>query len=59
MIAQGIDSQGILNGRVLTSDIQNVITLDMQNLGISSLSGIENFTALQTLNVNNNSIVSL
>lgn len=56
LIAQGIDSQGIANGRVLTSDIQNLFSLDMQNLAISNLSGIEDFTALQILNVNNNSI---
>jgi Leucine-rich repeat (LRR) protein len=59
LIAQGIDSQGIANGRVLTSDIQNIVSLDMQNLGITNLSGIDDFISLQTLNVNNNGLVTV
>jgi len=59
LITQGIDSQGLANGRVLTGDIQNISSLNMVGLGIASLSGISDFSALQNLNVAENSITSV
>jgi Leucine-rich repeat (LRR) protein len=59
LIAEGIDSQGISNGRVLTSDVQNVTTLEMPNLGIADLSGLEDFINLLSLNISFNNLNSL
>ena len=50
LITQNIDSDGILDGRVKTSDIEIVTNLAFSSgLGISSLTGIEDFTALTRL----------
>ena len=55
LIALGYDS-GPLDNLVLTDDIDNVTSLDLTGLGISSLAGIQDFTALQTLICHNNVI---
>jgi Leucine-rich repeat (LRR) protein len=47
------------DGQVPTYAIENVVSLDVRNLNISSIVGIEDFTALETLNVNDNNITSL
>ncbi|MEX0997008.1 MAG: T9SS type A sorting domain-containing protein [Flavobacteriaceae bacterium] len=56
LIDLGIDGDGILNGQVLTSDIENVIVLNINNKNISDLTGIEGFTALEELNVGINQL---
>lgn len=54
-----IDSDGILNGQVLTSDISEVIYLPIFDANISDLAGIENFTSLKKLDCYNNQLTSL
>lgn len=49
LITQAIDSEGILDGQVLTSDVATVTTLDLSNTSISDITGIQNFTSLITL----------
>lgn len=51
-----IDSDGIINGQVLTSDIDTVITLNLFNIFIQDLTGIEDFTALEYLDVSGSSL---
>jgi len=59
LIDLGIDSDGIINGQVLTSDIDTVIILNVSNKGIDDLTGIEDFTALENLDVSNNDLIVL
>ncbi|GEM_PF-970598 len=54
LINLGYDN--ILDNLVLTSNIDVVTALDVSNLGIEVLIGIEDFTALQTLNCSNNNL---
>jgi len=49
LVAQGIDKDGMVDGRVLTADISGVTALDITNKGISDLTGIEGFTSLESL----------
>jgi len=58
LIALGIDTDG-KNGSVLLSDITNVTSIDVSNSGITNLSGIEYFTALQTLICKGNSLTTI
>lgn len=51
LINLGIDSDGTVNGQVLTSDIETVLTLDISNVGITDLTGIQDFAALENLDV--------
>lgn len=60
LIDQNIDSEGgIANGLVLTSDISGRISLDISGQDITDLSGLEDFTALEILNVNENNLNAL
>jgi len=59
LIDLGIDGTGILDGSVFTNDINTITTLNVNNKGISDLSGIEGFAALQTLLCNTNDLTSL
>ncbi|MCF6306731.1 MAG: T9SS type A sorting domain-containing protein [Flavobacteriaceae bacterium] len=59
LIDFGIDSDGIINGQVLTSDIEIVITLDLNHIGIEDITGIEDFTALEFLDVGGNDLTIL
>lgn len=59
LIDLGIDSDGVVNGEVLTSDIENVTTLDVSGNQIGDLTGIEDFSSLETLDVSYNFIGSL
>lgn len=59
LIAVGIDSDSTINGQVLTSDIDSIISLPIINRNISSLKGIEDFARLQSLNITGNPIDSL
>lgn len=58
LIDKGLDS-GPLDGKVLTSEIEDVTDLLVQNKEIESLVGIEDFTALEVLNCKNNEITTL
>lgn len=52
LINQGIDSENTLDGQVLTSDINTLVSLDLLGLihgGIEDLTGIEDFIALESL----------
>lgn len=59
LIDLGIDSDGIINGQVLTSDIYTVQSLNIRYKNISNLSGIEDFAALENLDVRGNPLSSL
>lgn len=58
LINLGFDS-GPLDGFVPTANISGIIDLDINNLNISDLTGIEDFTALSTLNCDTNNLTSL
>ncbi len=58
LISLGIDIDG-KNGKVLNSSIASVTILDVSNSNISSLKGIEGFTALKDLNVSSNSLAEI
>jgi Leucine-rich repeat (LRR) protein len=58
LIALGIDNDG-KNGKVLTANITDLSSLDVSNVGIEDLTGIEDFTALQSLSCNNNSLTKI
>lgn len=52
LIDKGIDSDGIINGQVLTSDINTVTELILGfNFIVDDITGIEDFTALEVLDV--------
>ncbi len=51
LINQGIDSEGTLDGQVLTSDINTLTELTIFNTNASNLIGIEYFTALEEINI--------
>ncbi|GAA4270060.1 T9SS type A sorting domain-containing protein [Hyunsoonleella aestuarii] len=59
LITQGIDTEGTLDGRILTSDISTRTFLDVNRNGITDLTGIEDFIALEQLNCDWNNLVSL
>lgn len=51
LINLGIDSDQTINGQVLTSDISGVINLDLKNILLNDLTGIEDFDSLKILNI--------
>lgn len=53
LIDLGIDSEGVLDGQVLSSDIENVEELRLDNISYSRLRGLEDFTSLKTLELDN------
>ena len=59
LIDLGIDPDTILNDYVPTADINIIDTLDLSFLGISDLTGIEDFTALVSLVCSYNNLTSL
>ncbi|WP_149276956.1 leucine-rich repeat domain-containing protein [Pareuzebyella sediminis] len=59
LIEIGVDSDGIVNGKIVTSDIAMIIYLPLENRNISDLSGIENFSGLKKLDCYDNLITSL
>lgn len=59
LIDLGIDNDGIINGQVLTSDIENITTLDVRYRNIITLTGIEDFEAIEVLDVRGNSLTVL
>ncbi|GEQ87155.1 hypothetical protein ULMS_26630 [Patiriisocius marinistellae] len=59
LINLGIDSDGIINGQVLTSDVNTVVELDLSQQGAEDITGIEDFTSLEILNVNNKDLTAI
>ncbi|WP_299117197.1 LamG-like jellyroll fold domain-containing protein [uncultured Winogradskyella sp.] len=57
LIDLGLDD--VIDGQVLTTNIDSVTILDIDNLPVSNLSGIEDFIALETLLASNSSISSI
>ena|SRR5690554_3611038 len=51
LIDLGIDSDGEINGQVLTSDIENIEVLRLYNVIFNNLIGLEDFTSLKTLDL--------
>ena len=51
LIDLGIDSDGMINGQVLTSDVEIVTMLNISNSGINDLTGIEDFAALEYIDL--------
>ena len=58
LIALGIDKDG-KNGKVVTESIAGITVLDVNNSGITNLTGIQDFVALKNLNCNSNGLTSL
>lgn len=52
LIDQGIDSDGVINGQVLTNDVQNVTILYLLTVDIADFTGLEDFSQLKELTVN-------
>ena len=59
LIDLGWDSDGTVNGQVLTSDINSRTSLNVASLNISDLSGIEDFVGLNFLYCHANNLTSL
>ncbi|CAM1365667.1 exported hypothetical protein [Tenacibaculum sediminilitoris] len=59
LIDLNIDSDGVVNGVVLTSDVSSVTNLNVKNKNIQDLTGIEDFTAIELLNVRSNKLTEL
>lgn len=59
LIDLGIDSDGIINGQVLTSDIESVVTLNVSWRQISDFTGIEDFSFLEELDATRNLMSTL
>lgn len=58
LIALNIDA-GQPDGKVLTSSISSITTLDVSNSSIANLKGIEDFISLNNLNCSQNQLVNL
>lgn len=59
LIDLGIDSEGgSTDGQILTADIIGVTTLSVSSKGITDLTGIQSFTALETLHCYSNNFLS-
>lgn len=60
LINLGIDSDGTVNGQVLTTDISGLTTLDISSGipggNIQDLTGIEDFASLEILNISNSGV---
>jgi len=63
LIVQGIDTEGTMDGRVLTDDIDHIVSLEVGTpfppTFISDLTGIEDFTSLEVLRFGNNLVSSI
>ena len=59
LIDLGIDSDGIVNQSVATADISGVTKLDINNKGITDLTGIEDFSSLTYLTCYSNPLGTL
>ena len=54
-----IDSDSLVNGKVLTDDIKTVTELNIFDYNIQNLSGIEDFNSLKILSCFNNQLTSI
>lgn len=59
LIDQQIDKEGILDQSVLTSSIATTISLNVKDLGINDLTGIEDFISLKTLSCSGNQLTNI
>src|SRR5690554_3205494 len=62
LINLNIDSDGIINGQVLTSDVENVTELEIfgyDYFELSDLTGIQDFTSLEKLSITFSEITEL
>lgn len=59
LVNQNLDSDGLVNGQLLTSDALAVTNLDVSSANINDLTGIEAFTNLTFLNFDNNNVSSI
>ncbi len=59
LINRGIDSDGIVNGQVLTSDIETITYLEVVEEFISDFTGIQDFAALEMLDCGGNMLTNL
>lgn len=60
LVTQGIDSDGVVNGLILTADAAAVTgTLNVNNNAITDLTGIEAFTSIDILEVRDNALADL
>ncbi|MEZ4875275.1 MAG: T9SS type A sorting domain-containing protein [Flavobacteriaceae bacterium] len=58
LIDAGIDTDGVINGQFLTSNAQGVIFIDIDNLPVTDLTGIEAFGQLERLDARNTDFVT-
>lgn len=59
LISQGIDTDGIVNQKILKTDAEKVEKLSLYSAGISSLSGIEGFINLKRLYADANKLQTI
>ena len=59
LINQNIDTDGVINGQVLQSDIIDIEFLNVSASNISNLTGIEGFLALETLFASGNNLTNI
>ena len=59
LIDESIDSDGIINKRVLTSDISGITALNVSDKEISDLTGIEDFQNIRVFNCGNNILTNI
>jgi protein phosphatase 1 regulatory subunit 7 len=59
LVLQGIDSDGIINHRILKTDVEKVSKLSLYSKGIGSLKGIESFKNLKRLYADANSLKTI
>src|SRR5690606_15184583 len=50
LINLNIDSDGIINGQILTTDAHSITDLNLRSIGASNLNGLEDFVNLEKLN---------
>lgn len=59
LINLNIDSDGIINGQVLTSDLENVTELYIEGSSMNDITGIQDFTSLEELTITHTYITEL
>ena len=59
LVAEGFDTDGVINGQILTADAQNIDTIVIPAPNVSTFAGMETFTNLKYLSIsgfNGNSV---
>jgi len=59
LLELNIDTDGLLNGYVFTRDIFGLTSLDVSNMDIADLTGIQDFISLTNLSCSYNELISL